>query len=150
MNPDWTSLLQVEHANEASSERNQRNLLGGYREVAGDDKDVTAAASFAAQQLSEQSNSLQPFAVQEVRTCAGGLRFTGARGVRAWAGLPGQPATATLWAVVHMGLVQRTAVMAAAQEPVRSRGHMAALSCIARAPSTCICSMVAASMVCCC
>lgn len=75
-------MLQVEHANEASSERNQRNLLGGYKEVSGDDKDVTAAASFAAQQLSEQSNSLQPFAVQEVRFGARGLRITGARGAR--------------------------------------------------------------------
>ena len=65
----WTSLLQVEHANEASSERNQRNLLGGYKEVSGNGGDVTAAASFAAQQLSEQSNSLQRFAVQEV--CGG-------------------------------------------------------------------------------
>ena len=70
----------MEHANEASSERNQRNLLGGYREVSGDDKDVTAAASFAAQQLSEQSNSLQPFAVQEVRSGAGVSGFTDARG----------------------------------------------------------------------
>ena len=65
------TLPQVEHANEASSERNQRNLLGGYKEVSGDDKDAAAAASFAAQQLSEQSNSLQPFAVQEARFGAG-------------------------------------------------------------------------------
>ena len=79
INPEpWTPLLQVEHANEASSERNQRNLLGGYKEVSGDDKEVTAAANFAAQQLSEQSNSLQPFAVQEVRGGAWVLGFTGA------------------------------------------------------------------------
>ena len=80
-------LLQVEHAHEASSERNQRSLLGGYRESAGDDKDVTAAASYAAQQLSEQSNSLQPFAVQEVRSDA---RLTGAcrDPSMAWVGPP--------------------------------------------------------------
>lgn len=58
---------QVEHAQEASSERRKGGLLGGFTEVSTDDKDVAAAASFAAQQLSEQSNSLQPFAVKEVR-----------------------------------------------------------------------------------
>jgi len=57
---------QVEPAQEASSERRTGGLLGGYTEVASDDKDVAAAADFAAQQLSEQSNSLQPFVVKEV------------------------------------------------------------------------------------
>ena len=39
INPEpRTSLLQVEHASEASSELNQRKLLGGSEEVFCDDK----------------------------------------------------------------------------------------------------------------
>ncbi|KAK9821322.1 hypothetical protein WJX81_002249 [Elliptochloris bilobata] len=59
---------EVEHASEASSERNKGGLLGGYKEAATDDRNAAAAAAFAAQQLSEQSNSLRPLAVQEVVT----------------------------------------------------------------------------------
>jgi len=53
-------------ATQTDAEVRTGGLLGGYTEVASDDKDVAAAADFAAQQLSEQSNSLQPFVVKEV------------------------------------------------------------------------------------
>ncbi|DBA73532.1 TPA: hypothetical protein ACH3X1_011552 [Trebouxia sp. C0004] len=51
---------------EESSERSSGALLGGYREVSSTDSEVTQAADFAAEQLSQQSNSLSAYKVEEV------------------------------------------------------------------------------------
>ncbi|CAL8464567.1 g4102 [Coccomyxa elongata] len=57
---------QVEQQTEATSERKNGGLLGGYKEVSTDDDEVLEAANFAAEQLSQRSNSLYPFKVKEV------------------------------------------------------------------------------------
>ena len=59
---------------EQHSERTSGGLLGGYREVSTSDHEVTEAANFAAEQLSQRSNSLYPFKVKEVGTAA--LQFS--------------------------------------------------------------------------
>ena len=59
--------MQVEQQTEATSERKNGGLLGGYKEVSTDDDEVLEAANFAAEQLSQRSNSLYPFKVKEVR-----------------------------------------------------------------------------------
>ena len=51
---------------EQHSERMSGGLLGGYKEVSTSDSEVAEAASFAAEQLSQRSNSLYPFKVKEV------------------------------------------------------------------------------------
>ncbi|CAK0787550.1 hypothetical protein CVIRNUC_010771 [Coccomyxa viridis] len=51
---------------EQHSERMSGGLLGGYKEVSTSDQEVTEAANFAAEQLSQRSNSLYPFKVKEV------------------------------------------------------------------------------------
>jgi hypothetical protein len=58
--------LQIEQQTEATSERKNGGLLGGYKEVSTDDDEVMDAAKFAAEQLSQRSNSLYPFKVKEV------------------------------------------------------------------------------------
>lgn len=60
--------MQVEQQTEATSERKNGGLLGGYKEVSTDDDEVLEAANFAAKQLSQRSNSLYPFKVKEVRS----------------------------------------------------------------------------------
>ncbi|KAK9904803.1 hypothetical protein WJX75_002797 [Coccomyxa subellipsoidea] len=57
---------QIEQQTEATSERKNGGLLGGYKEVSTDDDEVMDAAKFAAEQLSQRSNSLYPFKVKEV------------------------------------------------------------------------------------
>ncbi|EIE19160.1 Cystatin/monellin [Coccomyxa subellipsoidea C-169] len=57
---------QIEQQTEATSERKNGGLLGGYKEVSTDDEEVLDAANFAAEQLSQRSNSLYPFKVKEV------------------------------------------------------------------------------------
>lgn len=59
--------MQIEQQTEATSERKNGGLLGGYKEVSTGDDEVTEAANFAAEQLSQRSNSLYPFKVKEVR-----------------------------------------------------------------------------------
>ena len=58
--------MQIEQQTEATSERKNGGLLGGYKEVNTDDDEVLDAAKFAAEQLSQRSNSLYPFKVKEV------------------------------------------------------------------------------------
>ncbi len=58
--------MQIEQQTEATSERKNGGLLGGYKEVSTDDEEVADAANFAAEQLSQRSNSLYPFKVKEV------------------------------------------------------------------------------------
>ena len=58
---------------EQHSERMSGGLLGGYKEVSTSDSEVAEAANFAAEQLSQRSNSLYPFKVKEVRHKAGSL-----------------------------------------------------------------------------
>ena len=60
---------QAMQSAEQHSERMSGGLLGGYKEVSTSDQEVTEAASFAAEQLSQRSNSLYPFKVKEVRLC---------------------------------------------------------------------------------
>lgn len=60
-------LLQVMQSAEQHSERMSGGLLGGYKEVSTSDSEVAEAANFAAEQLSQRSNSLYPFKVKEVR-----------------------------------------------------------------------------------
>ncbi len=57
---------QAMQSAEQHSERTSGGLLGGYREVSTSDHEVTEAATFAAEQLSQRSNSLYPFKVKEV------------------------------------------------------------------------------------
>lgn len=59
-------VLQAMQSAEQHSERTSGGLLGGYKEVSTSDSEVTEAASFAAEQLSQRSNSLFPFKVKEV------------------------------------------------------------------------------------
>ena len=61
---------QAMQSAEQHSERSSGGLLGGYKEVSTSDQEVTEAANFAAEQLSQRSNSLYPFKVKEVRLCA--------------------------------------------------------------------------------
>ena len=61
---------QAAQSAEQHSERMSGGLLGGYKEVSTSDQEVTEAASFAAEQLSQRSNSLYPFKVKEVRLCS--------------------------------------------------------------------------------
>ena len=61
------SAAQFEHAVESLAEKKSGGLLGGYKEVSGSDGEVQEAAAFAAEQLSQRSNSLLPFKVKEVR-----------------------------------------------------------------------------------
>ena len=61
-----TFLEQVELQSEMASERHSGALVGGFREVDVGESDVQDAAKFAAQQLSEQSNSLMPLDLKEV------------------------------------------------------------------------------------
>ena len=56
---------------EQHSERTSGGLLGGYKEVSTSDSEVAEAASFAAEQLSQRSNSLYPFKVKEVGQTTG-------------------------------------------------------------------------------
>lgn len=58
--------MQIEQFTEAGSERKNGGLLGGYKEVSTNDEEVMDAANFAAEQLSQRSNSLFPFKVKEV------------------------------------------------------------------------------------
>ncbi len=58
---------QAAQSAEQHSERMSGGLLGGYKEVSTSDQEVTEAANFAAEQLSQRSNSLYPFKVKEVR-----------------------------------------------------------------------------------
>lgn len=58
--------VQLENEVEANNERKNMGLLGGYKEVSSDDAEVQEAANFAAEQLSQRSNSLFPFKVKEV------------------------------------------------------------------------------------
>ena len=62
---------QFEHSVESLSEKKAGGLLGAYKEVSGSDGEVQEAAAFAAEQLSQQSNSLAPFKVKEVRALPG-------------------------------------------------------------------------------
>ena len=62
--------VQAAQSAEQHSERMSGGLLGGYKEVSTSDQEVTEAANFAAEQLSQRSNSLYPFKVKEVRLCA--------------------------------------------------------------------------------
>ena len=66
-------LLQVMQSAEQHSERMSGGLLGGYKEVSTSDSEVAEAANFAAEQLSQRSNSLYPFKVKEVRRHAGSM-----------------------------------------------------------------------------
>ena len=61
---------QAAQSAEQHSERMSGGLLGGYKEVSTSDQEVTEAANFAAEQLSQRSNSLYPFKVKEVRPYA--------------------------------------------------------------------------------
>ena len=60
-------VAQAVQSAEQHSERMSGGLLGGYKEVSTSDQEVTEAANFAAEQLSQRSNSLYPFKVKEVR-----------------------------------------------------------------------------------
>jgi flavin-binding protein dodecin len=60
------SVDEAQRKTEESHERGSGALLGGYREVSSSDPEVTEAARYAAEQLSQQSNSLYPFEVLEV------------------------------------------------------------------------------------
>ena len=62
---------QFEHSVESLSEKKAGGLLGAYKEVSGSDGEVQEAAAFAAEQLSQRSNSLSPFKVEEVRALPG-------------------------------------------------------------------------------
>ena len=59
--------LQAENASEQSSERQSGALLGGYKEVDAQDSEAQEAAQFAAKQISDQSNSLLPYELKDVR-----------------------------------------------------------------------------------
>lgn len=60
-------LTQAVQSAEQASERSSGALLGGYKEASTSDSEVTEAANFAAEQLSQRSNSLYPFKVKEVQ-----------------------------------------------------------------------------------
>jgi hypothetical protein len=59
--------VQFENEVEAGRERKNAGLLGGYKEISTNDQEVMEAANFAAEQLSQRSNSLFPFKIKEVR-----------------------------------------------------------------------------------
>jgi hypothetical protein len=58
---------QFEQAQESLGESRSGGLLGAYKEVSGEDKEVLEAARFAAEQLSARSNSLAPFELKQAR-----------------------------------------------------------------------------------
>lgn len=53
-------------ATEVTSERHTGAVLGGFEEISSEDPQAREAAEFATQQLSQQSNSLQPFLLKQV------------------------------------------------------------------------------------
>ncbi|MCJ1464011.1 hypothetical protein MMC07_002621 [Pseudocyphellaria aurata] len=71
--------MQADQQVESASERSQPALLGAYKDVDSSNADVQAAAQFAAEQLSQQSNSLTPLkllSVLKARTkVAAGMLF---------------------------------------------------------------------------
>ena len=55
-------------AAEASSERHAGALVGGWKEVDAGSSEVVQAAEFAVRELAQQSNSLTPPQLEEVRS----------------------------------------------------------------------------------
>ena len=100
----WVLGVQFEHAVESLGEQKSGGLLGGYKEVSGSDGEVQEAASFAAEQLSQRSNSLLAFKLKEVRgtkPCRHGPAVHQAQApILAWPGCTmGLPVAG--WALLH-------------------------------------------------